>query len=596
MKQGLSTILLLLIVTATLFTPSRYTAIIYPLIGIIITLMLRSIIATIFIFITNIIFFSSILEKSIFSINFNLANQILKTTPAIIIVLSESIIAIYLIILIILNIKRNSIKDSLLISIISITKYYKRLLLNNIKIIRNQLFYASIFMLELLISNNMPPYSIYFSIAVIPLYLLVAPIYDTLLLQLVSSITFVASLKYPPLLLLLYYVKNVETIGIAEELRKKNGTEIGWVIAALIELPLVRYRDKNIQIDHKYLYDWAPLPITVPYKINIDIQANPHIVISGASGSGKSYTAAKIATRVASETKSSIVIIDPHGEYKYLLGKRTVLDALSFSINPLDLQGKSPRQRAIEVATLISSLYKLGPLQQHVLEEAILLAYEAKGIVENDPATWRRAPPTLSDVAQVLRQIASRDKRAYIVAVYVESLISRAFSKTSIPISLFFNSKEPTIIDLSSIREKTWQQLYMNLLLEKLYIAIREKDLAKSIRTILVIDEAHLVASKHVKKNIVANMAAELRKYGLALILITQRLDDLDKSILANMGTKIALRQVEPRLAKYVAESIAISDNKEEINILTQTLGLLPKGYAVIRDYYVNKPLMLRIS
>ena len=558
-------------------------------------MMLKSILTTILIFIINIAIFLKILEKIILITNFN--NQLLKIAPAMTITITESILIIYLIILLIINIKRNNIKDSFLTSIINILKYYKNILKDHSISFRNQLVYAATLTILLwILSPHIPSNTIYIYIISIPLYLFIAPVQDTTLLQVISSLVFVSSLRYPPLVLLLYYLKDAETIEIVEILRGKEGAELGQAIAALIESPLVRYRNENILITHRYSYDWAPLIATTPYRIRISVHTNPHIIISGASGSGKSYTAARIATRIAEVTKSSVIIIDPHGEYKNLLNESIVVDASTSSINPLDLQGKSPRQRAIEITSLISSLFKLGPLQERLLEDAILLAYETRGIIENEPSTWGRTPPTLLDVAQILRQIASREKRAYVVATYVESLASRIFTKTSISIDIIFSSEKPIIIDLSSIGERSWQSLYIELFLEKLYIAMKERDLAKNIRAVLVIDEAHLVASKNLRRNIVANMATELRKYGLALILITQRLDDLDKSILANIGTKIALRQVEPKLAKYVAESIAVSNNRDEIDILTETLGLLPKGYAIVRDYDINTPLMLRIS
>lgn len=595
MRQQLSIILSLFLAATVLFVPSQYASIVYPLIGILVALILKSILATILIFIMNIVIFFKILERTILITNFN--NQLPTLVPTMAVSITESILIIYLIVLLIINIKRNNIKDSFLASVINILRYYKNILEDYSTSFRNQLIYVAILTLLLwILSPHIPPNIIYLYIVSIPLYLFIAPVQDIPLLQVVSSLVFVSSLRYPPLVLLLYYLKDAETIEVIEMLRNREGAELGQAIAALIESPLVRYRDENIRITRRYSYDWAPLITSILYKISIGVHTNPHIVISGASGSGKSYTAARIATQIAKSAKSSVIIIDPHGEYKNLLNDSIVIDASTSSINPLDLHGKSPRQRAIEITSLISSLFKLGPLQERLLEDAILLAYEAKGIIENEPSTWRRTPPTLLDVAQILRRIASREKRAYIVATYVESLASRVFAKTNISIDTIFGSEKPVIIDLSSIGERSWQSLYIELFLEKLYIAMKERDLAKTVRAVLVIDEAHLVASKNSRRNIVANMATELRKYGLALILITQRLDDLDKSILANTGTKIALRQVEPKLAKYVAESIAVSNNRDEIDILTETLGLLPKGYAVVRDYDINTPLMLRIS
>ena len=395
---------------------------------------------------------------------------------------------------------------------------------------------------------------------------------------------------------MLYILRNTETINIVIQLQQRRGAKIGLAVAMLIKNPMIKYSGINLNTNSSTYY-WSPLARETPYKIIVSITANPHVVITGTSGAGKSYTASIIAKRFSALSRASIIIFDPHGEYKTIINDSLVFDPLKYSINPLELYNKSPRQRALELASMVSALYKLGPLQTRILEEAILLAYEAKGITENEPSTWDNPVPSLHDVVHILKMLARKDQRAQIVKTYIESLNSRLFAETTINMEELLNENRPIIIDLSSISERTWQRFYMELFLEKFYQYIKGKGLASSLRAVVVIDEAHLIASKSTKKQtIVANMAAELRKYGVALILVTQRLDDMDKTVLANIGTKIALRQVEPRVAKYVAETLAVSIDSEEINTIIETLGILPQGYAIVRDYNIAVPLLVAIK
>lgn len=594
-NSALYIIIALLIATTILVTPAPYLSLIYPISSVVIALLSRSMSTTLMILFINTILFSETFEKITVSITQNILSK--EFISLVLITISYILLIIYLIIFIILKIKKGYLKDYMITSILTLRKYYKNLFYKNRRKVLYQLFCASILTFAVfLINPYLLPNTFYSYAITIPLYILAIPLFTRIRQGIVSLMVFVSSLKYPPTIFLLYYMSNIETLDIVEKLIEREGAKIGYVVAVLLELPLIKYQSEQIVHEAKSNYAWAPVVETTPYRLHISASSNPHIIITGTSGSGKSYLASRIALRVASITNSSIIILDPHGEYKTLLKECLVIDAQDASINPLDLYGKSPRRRALEVASIIASIFKLGPLQTRLLEDAILITYETKGILDNLPETWNRKPPTLYDVAQVLRSMASKDKRAYLVATYVETLSSKVFSNTSITMNELITAKQPVVIDLSGIGDREWQRLYMELFLEKLYILIKEKGLSRKIRVILLVDEAHLIASKNIKRNIIATMSAELRKYGLSLILITQRLDEMDKTILANMGTKIALRQVEPKIARYVAEGIALSNEKEEIDVIVKTIGMLPLGYAVVRDYYIREPLLVQIE
>ncbi len=595
MSLTLYTAVALLVAVIILVAPTPYLGLIYPILSVIIALLSRSITVILAILFINTILFSRFFEKITILFTQNILSREFASLSSIII--SIIILIIYLIILIILRIKRNYLKDYMITSVSTLRRHYRNLVRKNRRKIIYQLLYTSIIVfIVFFINPYLLPNTIYFYTITLPLYIFSIPLFTKAPQQIASLIIFAASLKYPPAIFLLYCLENIETLDIVEKLAEREGAEVGYVIAALLEQPLIRYRNEQIAPDLKSSYAWAPVVKKTPYKLYVSTSSNPHIIITGTSGSGKSHLASRIALKIASMSNSGIIILDPHGEYRELLRNCLVINAQNASINPLDLYGKSPRRRAIEVASIIASIFKLGPLQTRLLEDAILIAYESKGILDNLPETWDKEPPTLQDVAQVLRNVANRDKRAYLVATYVETLSSKVFSSTSITMSKLFDSNKPVIIDLSSIGDREWQRLYMELFLEKLYIFIKEKGLSNRIRTVLLVDEAHLIASKNMRRNIIANMSAELRKYGLSLILITQRLDEMDKSILANMGTKIVLRQVEPRVAKYVAEGIALSNEKEEIDVIVKTIGVLPQGYAIIRDYYIREPLLVQVG
>ena len=89
----------------------------------------------------------------------------------------------------------------------------------------------------------------------------------------------------------------------------------------------------------------------------------------------------------------------------------------------------------------------------------------------------------------------------------------------------------------------------------------------KKITHALVIDEAHLIRNF----DRIPRLAREARKYGVSLVLASQRFNDFDDDVTANAGTAVFFKSNEDD-ARKVAKHIEHSDQQKEIVDMVRSL------------------------
>jgi Domain of unknown function DUF87. len=95
------------------------------------------------------------------------------------------------------------------------------------------------------------------------------------------------------------------------------------------------------------------------FCIDFSRSNNYNLVIVGSSGAGKSSLARALLRGLRDV---NYLVIDPHGEHADL-GER--IDASKVSLNPLSLLGSSPHSRSVEIASMIKSVFGLGPCRDN---------------------------------------------------------------------------------------------------------------------------------------------------------------------------------------------------------------------------------------
>lgn len=291
---------------------------------------------------------------------------------------------------------------------------------------------------------------------------------------------------------------------------------------------------------------------------------NANSVVFAKSGAGKSY-AVKLEVLRSMMLGTDVIIIDPENEYEALtrtVGGTYLRVSLTSDrrINPFDLPhplkdeepqpGDILRSHIIGLIGLLKiMLGKMTPLEESLLDKALIDVYAIKGITMDlvDPSD--KTPPTMEDLESVLQSMEGAQSLAQRLQKFTTGTYGGIFNK-------------PTNINLSSglmvfcIRdlEDALRPIAMYIILNYIWTHIR-RELKKRI---LVIDEAWSLMQHEDSAKFLYGLVKRARKYYLGVTTITQDVEDFvnsnyGKPIITNSSLQLLLKQapsaIEP-LAK----------------------------------------------
>ncbi|MEI7961237.1 MAG: DUF87 domain-containing protein [archaeon] len=308
--------------------------------------------------------------------------------------------------------------------------------------------------------------------------------------------------------------------------------------------------------------------------------ANYNGLILGTSGGGKSVTAKLFILRNILRGVKTI-IIDPQGEYAELTQKHggQIVEISRESetiINPFDLMGGDLGEKTITLMDLFRILCgELTEVQKNILDKAVHIIYQSKGILLDDASTWNREPPIMADLYNEIineKKTASRIERMTYEAlenrlrIYVHGSFSFINKQTNLNLNnnlICFN-----ITNIPSQVKPVMMFLVLDFVHKKM-----QKDRE---RKILVIDEAWSLLRFAEQSKSIFELIKTARKFGLGIVIITQEVEDLltssaGKTILANTAWKFLSRQ-EPATIQELAEKFHLN-NDEQNYLLTAMPG-----------------------
>ncbi len=278
---------------------------------------------------------------------------------------------------------------------------------------------------------------------------------------------------------------------------------------------------------------------------------NYNSVVFASAGAGKSYLI-KLEAMRSLMFGTEIIVIDPENEYKTLaesVGGQYI--AFGFGenskINPFDLSlTVEEGENALNDKVLtLHKMFKImlgamDPMEESVLDRAVMEAYKAKGITP-DPDTQTREPPLVEDLYKAL--IGMENERAQNLAARMEKYIKGSFAG-------IFNQK--TTVNLQNkfvvfgIRnlEESLRPVAMHIVLDYIWTVVK-KELK---RRILVVDEAWYLMQFEDSASFLRGIVKRGRKYYLGVTTITQDVDDFletpyGKEIVTNSSIQILLKQ-----------------------------------------------------
>ncbi|OYT56484.1 MAG: hypothetical protein B6U76_03610 [Desulfurococcales archaeon ex4484_217_2] len=399
----------------------------------------------------------------------------------------------------------------------------------------------------------------------------------------------------------LLYTFREETVVV--ELKKpltREGIVLGKVAATLTHgKPVNEWLKDKITAKSP---SWYWRKVSGDYAFDPYHQVNYHILITGTSGTGKSSLARKLVKELYYKWRIPSLILDPHNEYISLVKELggVVVDASEISVNPLELDGASPRERAVQVADTLQRVFRLGNLQRAILEDLIEEAYAEKGILLDDEETWNNTPPTFQTLLKVVEkkieyaESSAERSRYESLKPYLRMLASTIFRNTTIEFSEILS--KPSVIAMAKLPGDYVKSILSETILRKIAHKMYLTGKKNTLNNYVVIDEAHRLYRRGVEPSLVAKLMMESRKFGIGFIIITQQPLDIDESIIANAATKISFKITEPENLDYIAKAFAgfVTDNRYDM--VRKAIYYLPNYYAVIKDSTLSDPVIVKVD
>lgn len=345
----------------------------------------------------------------------------------------------------------------------------------------------------------------------------------------------------------------------------------------------------------------------LPYIFNVsEFSQYPHIGVFGGSGSGKSF-ALRVIIEELMKKRIPTIVLDPHYEMdfklktydeaadysnlyqSFLLGKDVGVDFKDLNVGEFKNLLNAAGAMTDAMDTSVDEVFKRGESVDAFklrLSEILEALDRTEDALNMDMQTAEAA----GDAAEAdrIRRLLGYQK-TYGRKLNASSLkgISWRFRRL-VQDNVFSSDSEALEAALRSGKLISLKgstrllEVYSSYILKKFYYKRRAYMDAKLLGTndedyfppfIIITDEAHNFAPKafeSASKPILKEVAQEGRKYGVFLILATQRITLLDDTITAQLNTKFILRTVrESDISTIKEETDISSDDAKRLPYLT---------------------------
>ena len=386
-----------------------------------------------------------------------------------------------------------------------------------------------------------------------------------------------------------------------------------------------------IEEDKLFLGNLVKSGLQLDFDIHLDKQdLDKHTFIAGVTGSGKTTT----CQRILESAKMPFLVIEPaKTEYRVLTKKNKDIliftlgndNVAPFRLNPFEFfPHENITSRVDMIKASIESAFDMEAAIPQLIEAAIYKCYEEKGwniatsknrLHANPFADGVYAFPTLSELIKMTEVVVAeqgfddRLKQDYIGSIKARLqglLIGAKGMMLNTPRSIDFKdlATKNVILELEEIRNPSEKSLIMGFVLMNLNEAIRAnyeefRQRGDKFKHITLIEEAHRLLSKYEagdsqnKKQGVeafADMLAEVRKYGEALIIVDQIPNKLTPEVLKNTNTKIIHKLFAKDDKEAVGNTMALNDEQKDF------LSNLEPGRVILSSTGFNKPLQVQIK
>jgi len=338
-------------------------------------------------------------------------------------------------------------------------------------------------------------------------------------------------------------------------------------------------------------------------NVHVNLDANnlvqKHCSILAKTGAGKSYTCGVILEELL-DKNVPLLIIDPHGEYATLKFPNEDKPASfeRYGITPKGYAAQitvyTPASKLLNPAA--DALFRLNGLNLGIKEFVQFFSEDRSqnetGILFEAVSKLKaeKEKYTIDDIIFEVGQNKSKVK--WNVINKLETLRETGIlSDKATAINELVQEGRASIIDMRGVNPDL-QAMIVSKLCTDLFEA---RKLNTVLPCMLVIEEAHNFCpekgfERTVSTDILRTIASEGRKFGLGLLVVSQRPARVDKNVLSQCNTQIIMKVTNPNDLKAISKGLeGISSDVEE------DIKRLSPGVAMIVSTYIERPILVDI-
>jgi len=405
-----------------------------------------------------------------------------------------------------------------------------------------------------------------------------------------------------------YPVPTVKILGYETE----NGLELpryGIKPGAVVKLASDEILKRILKQDEKKSAFVGTLATrkTIPVYVSINELISRHCAILAMTGAGKSYTVGVLIEEIMKK-KGSVVVVDPHGEYKSIKIKNS-------KTKVYDIKGENKikiEASSLKIGDFSNLIPDLTDTQRDLLDE--LLSRVSKFYEKFDLDAIVKILNLLYDIKEgipsgneIIPDQGLKDLAKKFTTPTIGALLRRVerlkrmeiFDMEGTPLEEIVARNQLTILDLSDADERVSETIVAAIARKifnarKRYVKDGEGNL--DIPTFLILEEAHNFAPRVTEerqvlsKYILKKIAREGRKFGVGLCIVSQRPNKLDSDVLSQCNTQIIMKIVNPTDQEYIRQSVeSVTED------IVRDLPSLSRGEAIIVGSAIKLPIPVRI-
>ncbi|MDR0198412.1 MAG: DUF87 domain-containing protein [Methanomassiliicoccaceae archaeon] len=330
----------------------------------------------------------------------------------------------------------------------------------------------------------------------------------------------------------------------------------------------------------------------VPVYLNINDLLQRHACILAKTGGGKSYMSGDIIEELMKH-QVTCMIIDPHGEYSAMRDVGKPGDK-RFGVAP---RGYEDHIKEFTISKNAGDLSTPLRFTLKTLEAREILELTRTNDIRSHLPSLRKAIDHLRErqdaysVRELIDVLAKdEDNKNPVLITELEYLDEIGiFATRGNRVDELIEEGRATVINLKGVPPDIQELIVRRL--GTLMFDMRK--LGNVPPMMMIIEEAHNYCPQQgtaISSRTLATIASEGRKFGLGLMVISQRPAKIDKNVLSQCGTQIILKVTNPNDVKAIASSV-----EGLTNGMTEDIQTMPIGIAMVVGAGIEAPLLVDV-